>query len=273
MRKIYILSDGTGRTASYALEAAMVQFQEMKDETKIELFPDVRTSQQIDQIVEKASKEEALIIYSLVGEQTRHYMQTICRHYIIETVDLMGPLLMKLSAHFERQPAGTPGLYQQMNKEYFRRIDAVQFAFTHDDGLRIEELSKAEIVLVGVSRSFKTPLSIYLAYKGWFVANVPIVLDIEPPEELFRIPPHRVFALTTSALELSKLRQTRVEILNGYAENYASFDYVKKELAWAHTIYRKQPLWHIIHISHKSIEEISIEILSFIRQHHNNHPF
>lgn len=270
MRKIYILSDGTGRTASYALEAAMMQFQEMRDETDIEVFSEIRTLQQIDQIVEKASLEGALIIYSLVDEQSRQYMQTTCRHYIVETVDLMGPLLMKLSAHFEKQPAGTPGLYQQLNKEYFKRIDAIQFAFTHDDGQRIEELPKAEIVLVGVSRSFKTPLSIYLAYKGWFVANVPIILGIEPPPELFQFPPQRVFALTNSAFELSKLRQTRVEFLNGYAEDYASLEYVKNELAWAHNIYRKQPQWHVIHVSRKSIEEISMEILSYVRHNQNN---
>ena len=116
----------------------------------------------------------------------------------------MGPLLSRLSQHLENQPSEEPGLFFYLNKEYFKRIDSMQFAFTHDDGQRYYEYEKAEIVLVGVSRTFKTPLSIFLAFKGWFVANYPIVLGVNPPDILGQLPLCHVFGLTTHPADLSR---------------------------------------------------------------------
>lgn len=140
--------------------------------------------------------------------------------------------------------------------------DAVQFAFQHDDGQRPNEMHKAEIVLIGVSRTFKTPLSIYLAFKGWLVANVPIVLDLEPPGQLFELPPHNVFCLSTYAHNLAALRHSRAEHLGITGDHYANLIYVKRELNYAHSIFRRKPLWPIIRVIHKPIEEIAGEILA-----------
>ena len=272
MAVIFIVSDGTGRTAKHALEAALVQFSASSNEQFIEIYAGVRTYEQIDEIVDEAARRKALIVYTLVNEEVRHYMQKATRLHVVESVDLMGPLLLKLTDHFDRQPEGTPGLYHAVNEDYFKRIDAVQFAFSHDDGQRSHELDRAEIVLVGVSRTFKTPISIYLAFKGWLVANVPLIVGISPPEELFKLSPNKVFGLYNNPLDLCRLRKTRQEYLNGYTGDYAALDFVKKELEYAHHLFRLNPGWRTINVSHKSIEEIAVEILSWIQLQNKEKP-
>jgi [pyruvate, water dikinase]-phosphate phosphotransferase / [pyruvate, water dikinase] kinase len=260
MAKIFIVSDGTGRTATQALNAALTQFPDQEVETII--HNEVRSKQQVEDAVKKASTFGAFVVHTLVSNDLREYMITTGRLNNVETIDLMGPLLGRLSEKLMYSPAEKPGLFNEINREYFKRIDAMQFAFHHDDGLRPEELHKAEIVLVGVSRTFKTPLSIYFAFKGWLVANVPIVLGIEPPEELFRLPPERVFCLTTFAHNLASLRHVRLEHLGIGSGEYASLKYVQQELSYAHGIFRRQPRWPVIKVSNKPIEEIASEILA-----------
>jgi regulator of PEP synthase PpsR (kinase-PPPase family) len=159
-----------------------------------------------------------------------------------------------------------------MNKDYFRRIETMEFAIRHDDGQRVDELSDAEIVLVGVSRTFKTPLSMYLAFKGWFVANVPIVLDIRPPEALFDLPAGRIFGLTTDPRILVGLRATRHNYLQGMTGEYANIDYVRQEIIYARRIFERPPKWPIINVANKPIEEISVEILSVLREEQDTGP-
>lgn len=138
----------------------------------------------------------------------------------------------------------------------------MEFAFRHDNGLRTHELDMVEIIILGVSRTFKTPLSFYLAIKGWLVANVPIVLDMEIPEILKDIDPRKVIGLTTYPTRLAQLRQSRHEHLGGATGNYANHAYVVKELRYAHSIYQKHPKWAVVNVTSKAIEEIASEILS-----------
>ncbi|HPE33856.1 MAG TPA: pyruvate, water dikinase regulatory protein [Bacteroidales bacterium] len=260
MAKIFIVSDGTGRTATQALNAAITQFPDHKLETVIR--NEVRSHEQIENAVKEAAEAGAFIIHTLVSNDLRDFMITTGRYHNVETIDLMGPLLARLSEKLMHSPAEKPGLFSEINKEYFKRIDAMQFAFQHDDGLRPEELDKAEIVLLGVSRTFKTPLSIYFAFKGWMVANVPIILNHQPPEEIFTIPPERVFCLTAYAHNLSTLRHVRLENLGLNAADYASLNHVERELSWAKFIFSKQPKWPVINVTNKPIEEIANEIMA-----------
>ncbi len=260
MHEIYIVSDGTGRTAQQALNAALVQFPDVS--TRFHLRQNVRNTDQVKLVVKEAAQIKGTICHTLVQDDIRHSMIREGRKNNVETIDLMGPLLSRLSNIFANLPSGKPGIFRHLNKEYFQRIDAMQFAFQHDDGMRDHELKKAEIVLVGVSRTFKTPLSIYLAFKGWFVANIPIVLDVQPPVSLFEIPPEYVFCLTTNAHHLSTLRQYREEVLGNKTGSYADFDYVRRELIFAHKIYNMQPKWSTIKVTSKPIEEIASEILA-----------
>ncbi len=262
MHQIFVASDGTGRTAEQAVRAAMMQF--AGQHIEIQRFSDIRTNHQIQQLVQQAVAMKAFIVHTLVSDKLREELFRAAHQHDVETIDLMGPLLDRMSDRFAMDPSEEPGLFRTLNESYFRRIETMQFAFNHDDGKRIEELQKAEIVLMGVSRTFKTPLSIYLAFKRWFVANVPIVLGIPAPEIIYQIPPERVFCLTTYPNRLAQLRKARQDRLGGTPFDYANPDYVKRECTYANQIFSSQPRWQKINVTSKSIEEIASEIIALL---------
>jgi [pyruvate, water dikinase]-phosphate phosphotransferase / [pyruvate, water dikinase] kinase len=262
MHQIFVASDGTGRTAEQAVRAAMTQFADQ--EIEILRFSDIRTNLQIQQLVRQAVEMKAFIVHTLVSDKLREELFRVARLHDVETIDLMGPLLDRMTDQFSVNPSEQPGLFRVLNESYFRRIETMQFAFNHDDGKRIEELQRAEIVLLGVSRTFKTPLSIYLAFKRWFVANIPIVLGIPAPEIIYKIPPERVFCLSTYPNRLAQLRKARQDRLGGTPFDYANPDYVKRECTYASQIFSSQPKWQRINVTSKSIEEIASEIVALM---------
>ena len=260
MYHIFIVSDGTGRTAEQALNAALTQFHGAK--LKIIRRPKVRSIHKVREIVEEAKEVKGFIVHTLVTDKLRGLMVNYARKQNVENFDLMGPFLARLSEQLAISPAEKPGLFGQLNKEYFRRIATMEFAIQHDDGLRIDEIKKAEIVLIGVSRTFKTPLSIYLAFKGWFVANVPILLESIPPEILYNISPSKVFCLDTNPRQLAALRRSRYTYLHGSTEDYVDQELVRIELMNARKYFNTQPAWRIINVVNRSIEEIASEIIA-----------
>lgn len=263
-KTVIVVSDGTGRTAYQALEAALVQFPDIQVNAIIK--SELRLIEEILKIVEEAKSYKAFILHTIVKEKIRNELIRVSRINNIETIDLMGPLLSRLKHQFDNvSPTQKPGLFHETNKEYFRRIDSTQFALKHDDGQRTNELSKAELVFIGVSRTFKTPLSIYFAYKGWFVANIPLILGIAPPTEMFSIDPQKVFCLTTTPSRLSTLRKFREEHLGNRTGNYADIKHVREELFYAETLFKKHPNWQIIKVTGKSIEEIASEIIAIYK--------
>jgi len=267
MYKIYVISDGTGRTAQQALMAAMTQFPDATVE--IITKKEIRKEEQIEEIILEVVENKGIIVHTLVSEALREAMLRMSRIHNIDAIDIMGPLLSRLSHHLSNSPTGEPGLFFHLNKEYFKRIDSMQYAFTHDDGQRTYDYERAEIILIGVSRTFKTPLSIYLAFKGWLVANFPIILDMELPEILEKLPYGNVFGLMTQPNELSLLRSVRLQYLGGSSNEYASFENVKRELNYSQKIFN-QFRWPVIEVTNKPIEEIANEILSIKRR--INHP-
>jgi len=263
MHKIFIVSDGTGRTAEQTLKAAMTQFP--KARVDIIMKQEVRTEKQIMDIVQEVVENSGFIVHTLVAESLRESMLRISRIHNIDAIDLMGPLLSRLTQHLANSPTEEPGLFFRLNKEYFKRIDSMQFAFTHDDGQRSYDYERAEIVLVGVSRTFKTPLSIYLAFKGWFVANYPIVPGIDLPEELGKLSHGQVFGLMTQPHDLSSLRSVRQQYLGGNTGDYSSLEQVRRELNYAQNIFNGYE-WPVIQVTNKPIEEIASEILTIKRR-------
>ncbi|HSW53851.1 MAG TPA: pyruvate, water dikinase regulatory protein [Ignavibacteriaceae bacterium] len=257
---IYIVSDGTGRTAEQALNAALAQF----GNVKVNLFrrPKVRTEQKVINVIKEAKENDGFIVHTLVTDKLREAMLRNGRKYNVDTIDLMGGLLGRLSEEFSVSPAEKPGLFGQLNKTYFRRIETMEFAFHHDDGQRVNELKKAEIVLLGVSRTFKTPLSIYLAFKGWFVANVPIIMGQEFPPIINKLLASNIFCLDTNARALAEFRRARQSYLGGAVGDYDDIEYVRMELMYARNIFSKNPGWAIINVTNKPIEEIASEILT-----------
>lgn len=262
MFTIFVVSDGTGRTASQALDAALTQFQEITYD--IEVFPNIRTKEEVRDITRQASQLKCFIVHTLVKHDIRQELIRSGREFNVETIDIMGPFMSRLENLFENAPSERPGLFHHLTKDYFKRIDAMQFAFKHDDGKRVSDLDKAEIILVGVSRTFKTPLSIYLAFKGWFVANVPIVMGLDPPEELFKIKGEKIICLTAKVRALANLRKVREEHLGGDIGDYASIKHVRDELFYAQTIFNRNVEWPQITVTGKPIEEIATEIIAII---------
>jgi len=257
---VFVVSDGTGRTAERALNAALTQFPDVKiDVIRVQ---NVRSRDEVVRVVKDASAASAFVIHTLVTDELRGQMVRVGRRYNVETIDLMGTLLARLSDRFHVTPAEKPGLFSQLNRHYFRRVESVEFAINHDDGLRVQELVDAEIVLLGVSRTFKTPLSVYLAYRGWFVANVPVILDVAIPRIIQDLPARNIFCLDTNPARLAELRRTREAYLRGAVGEYADINFVRREIAWARGIYSKQPGWRVVDVTSKPIEEIASEILS-----------
>lgn len=263
LQHIFIISDGTGGTAKQALKAALVQFESANVKTYSR--PNVRKKKHVLAVIKEAYEIKGMIIHTLVSKKLRHLILEQGRLHEIRTIDMMGPLLAQLSHHFEYSPTEKPGIFRELNKAYFQRIEAVEYTLRHDDGQRFEEIDKADILLLGVSRTFKTPLSVYLANKGWRVANVPIILDIPLPDIVYNFPPERVFCLTTFSKRLSELRLVRHQHLGGTTGNYSDRLYVRKELNYALKIFRTHRKWTIVNVTNKPIEEISSEILSNIR--------
>lgn len=260
-KHIWIISDGSGSTAERVLQATLVQFGEKN--VVIERFPKVLKKEQIRDIVQKASKEKSLIAYTLVTPELRNEIFIQANQYNLPTVDLLGPLLVILSNFLASPPEAKPGLLSELNHHYFKRIDAVGFAVKHDDGHRVRDLNQADLVITGVSRTSKTPLSTYLAYnKGLLVANIPLILGIDSPKELLKIDQSKIVGLTINPELLVKLRQSRLAQLVHADINYADPKHVIEELNYSHKIFGQNPGWPIIDITGKAIEEIAREVCS-----------
>ena len=258
---IWVISDGSGSTAERVLQATLVQFGQKN--IAVERFSNVLKKTQIREIVQRASKSKGLIAYTLVTPELRNEIVIQANQYNLPTVDLLGPLLTSLSNFLALPPEAKPGLLSELDHKYFKKIDAVGFAVKHDDGHRVRDLNEADLVITGVSRTSKTPLSIYLAYnKGLLVANVPLILGIIPPDELFKIDQSKIVGLTINPELLIKLRQSRLAQLSHPDIDYADPKHIVAELNYSHRIFQQNPTWPIIDITGKAIEEIANEICS-----------
>ena len=261
---IYAMSDSTGRTVEMAVNVVMAQFRDIN--TEMHLRPNIKTPQEIDEVIDEAGANKGIIVHSFVKHQLADYIWYEGRLANIEVVNLLGPLLNRFSNYLHKVPAEKPGLFSKLNRDYFKRIETTNFAIKHDDGANTDGLIDAEMVLLGVSRTFKTPLSVYLAYKGWMVGNIPIVIDMPLPDIVYKIPPERIFCLTTNPTNLSRLRDVRNEYLKGLVPSYASYDHVKRELRYANYLFSTQPNWSIVKVTAKPIEEIANNIIRIYRK-------
>ena len=258
---ICVLSDATGATAERVVRATLVQFGGR--DVEVELVADVKTVGAIATAVERTRMRGGLIAFTLVEERLRSEIVSLANEAGVATVDLIGPLLRALSEYLTEEPASVPGLFRQAGDEHYRRLDALSFTVRHDDGLAIHELPLADLVIVGPSRTSKTPLSVYLAHtRGLKVANVPLALGVEPGPELQAIDPARIVGLTMNAEVLARIRKTRLEEMGSPAIEYAGIDHVRRELQACHEVYRKRPRWPVVDVTGKAIEEIAAEILA-----------
>lgn len=259
MYHIFAVSDATGATSERVLRAALSQFD--ASQISVTRYGGVRTAQQVSEIVHEAELKRGFIVHTFVHEALRAIVLKEGRDHNVTTIDLMGPLLARLAELLSTPPRSEPGLFDPFDPSYLQRIDAIDFTVRHDDGQNIHELNQAEIVLFGVSRTSKTPLSFYLGYRGWKVANIPVVLEIEPPKELFALPKGRVVGLTINPDRLSDLRRVRAERMGTFSKGYADLEHIRKELDYAFRLFEKRRDWPLVDVTTKSIEEAAAEIV------------
>lgn len=259
---LYIISGGLGTGAERIARATLVQFPSV--EVPIEICPHIRSTAELDAIVARAVTTNGMLIHTLVDTDLRNYLLNTARDHSLIALDLQGPLLLQLTKLLGQEPAGEPGRYEKLRAPYFKRIEAMEFTIDHDDGRRVEELHLAEIVLTGVSRVGKTPLSMYLSTQGWRVANVPLVVEVPPPPKLFEIDKRRVIGLTIEPGQLVAFRQFRQKRLGlSLKNNYASATDLYEEVEYAERIFRKGGFYKM-NVTDRPIEESAEEIVAYI---------
>lgn len=260
---IYVVSDSAGDTGEVVVRAAVAQFHPAYAD--IRRAPFVMDEGTIARVVEHAASSGAVILYTLVLQHLREAMARIAEERGVRAVDLLGPLLESLELQTGKLPRREPGLNHVLDADYFRKVEAVEFAVKYDDAKDYSGILKADIVLVGVSRTSKTPLSMYLAHKKYKVANVPLVPELKLPPELFKLPKSRIIGLTIGTHYLNIIRKERLKAL-GLPDNasYATMSRIEHELAYADDVMKRLGCV-VIDVSHKAVEETASLILEQVR--------
>lgn len=262
-KTIFIVSDGTGETASIMTQAALVQY--MNKNIRIVRCKNVRHPNQVTNLMEEAKTASGFIVYTVVHPTIRKQIEDASQDYNVPAIDLLGDLLSRLGEYLGDH-AATPqaGLFRKVNDNYFKRIEAMEYTVKHDDGRELSDIDEADIVLLGISRTSKTPLSIFLSHKGWKVANIPLVLNHPLPKELERVDDRRIIALSIDPIKLAFIRSARLNKMGQPNKEYASMEYINKETEYVMSIFRKNRRWPIFDITEKALEETATEIIKVI---------
>lgn len=261
---IFILSDGTGETASTMIRAAIVQY--ANRDIHIVRCKNIRTPEQLEPVIEDVFSRKGMIVFTMVSPQMRRKVIELASEKAIPVVDLMGPLLNAMDTYLGENPLShEAGLLRAVDERYFKRIEAIEFTVKHDDGKTLAHLDQADIILVGISRTSKTPLSIFLSHKGWKVANVPLVLHQPPPPELFKVDQRRIVGLTIDPESLTRIRKKRLEKFGqDPGGEYANIGHIQKEIEYANELYRQNRKWPIFDVTDRALEETAAEIVRIV---------
>jgi len=255
---VFLVSDGTGETAARISKAALAQFKPAR--TVLSRHSNVRSVEMIKDIVRAAERQRALVIHTFAAQDLRRAMEQCCQDRNVPSHDLLGPLIERLEHAIGSPSSGKPGLLHEMNEDYFERMDALAYTVRNDDSRCPEDLAQADIVLVGASRTSKTPLSIYLAQEGWRVANIPLVMGEAVCRELANVDATRVVGLTATPEHLVGIRQARLLRLGSTESSYADPAYVREELEFCRRVFAEHPEWMVVDVTGKSVEEIAAEV-------------
>jgi regulator of PEP synthase PpsR (kinase-PPPase family) len=262
-RYIDVVSDSTGETAEKVVRAALLQFPNAG--AQIRLHTRSRSKESVRPIVERAARDKALLVFTVVEPELREFIHQATAELHIEAIDVIGSLIGKLGTYLDREPIGMPSALLPLSDEYFRRIEAVEFAVKSDDGKDPRNFKKADIVLVGVSRTSKTPLSLLLAQRGLRVANLPLVLGAQLPYELREAPNDRIVGLTIGIDHLCEIRQARLRQLGMPVEtNYGMREHVREELEYALGLFRDNG-WPTVDVTGRAVEESAVIVLESMR--------
>jgi regulator of PEP synthase PpsR (kinase-PPPase family) len=257
---IYVVSDSTGETAERVIRAALSQFYD--EDVRIHRLCQIRNQADVQQALSVAVNEPGMVAYTLVDPLLTETVERVAEEHGLFAVDLLSGLIYSLSRFLGSASQEKPGLLHRIDTEYHKRVEAVNFTVKHDDGQETRYMHKADLVLVGVSRSSKTPLSMYLAHKGYKVANVPLVKGIDPPEELFQIDQSKIVGLIIDPKRLVEIRTSRlINMRQSSRGSYADYQHVEDELAYCKQLYRRHPEWMVVNVTNKSVEEVASDIM------------
>ena len=261
---IYAVSDSIGETAETLAKATASQFVDAVFD--IVRIPYMETEAQLDRLLREAQNDNCMICYTMVSPTLRNFVRDKAQEYGVIAIDILGPMLNGLENISGQKPRNKPGLVHTLDTDYFRRVEAVEFAVKYDDGKNPWGLLKADVVLVGISRTSKTPLSMYLAHKRVKVTNVPLVPEISPPEELFNIPSNKIIGLIINPYKLNEIRSERLKNMGlSHEAGYSDVVRINQELVYAKSIMNNLKCL-VIDVSNRAIEETSNIILEHIRK-------
>lgn len=261
---MYVLSDSLGETGELILKACISQFG--MDNYEIKRFSYVLGLDFLEKILEDAKEKRAIIAYTLVEEDLIERIKEFSAETGIHSIDLLGDILSAISDRTGLKPKREPGLIRKLNENYFKRVESIEFAVKYDDGKDPRGLAKADVVILGISRTSKTPLSMYLANKNIKVANIPLVPESLPPKEIFEIPAKRIIGLTNSPEKLNEIREERLKALGlPSGANYSDMNRILEEIDYAEKIMRKIGC-PVINVSNKAIEETAEIIINTLKK-------
>ncbi len=260
---IYIISDSLGETAEYVAKATASQFDRKYEIRKNSC---IRNKEQLMDILDEAKDYESIVLYTTVIEEFKKTIEIQCATYNLRCIDILGSTMENFKSFLDLKPKQEPGIIRKLDEKYFKRVEAIEFAVKYDDGKDPRGLKNADIVLLGVSRTSKTPLSMYLANKNFKVANVPLVPEVRVPKELKDVDPKKIIGLTTNPVKLNEIRQERLKALGlRDTASYANLNRILEELDYADRV-MKEYSCPIIDVSNKAVEETANLIIDIINE-------
>ena len=260
---VYLVSDSTGETLDrifLSLQSQFANFDYVKKE-----FAFIRTEQQIDKIIKECNKiENSIILYTIVETKLAKYLASQSENFSVPCFGVLGNLILNFSKLLNQKAIHKPSAQHVLDEDYYKRIEAIQFTMSHDDGKKVDDINKADVVLLGVSRTSKTPTSIYLANRGYKTVNIPLVLDQKIPEDLYSNTTSCIVGLVADPERLSDIRRNRVAIMQDQnLKEYTDLESIKKEVESSKKLFKKNS-WPVIDVTRRSVEETAASILKII---------
>jgi regulator of PEP synthase PpsR (kinase-PPPase family) len=265
---LHLVSDATGTTLLGLARACLAQFDHVEPVHKF--WPLVRTERQLEKVVLQIRAQPGPVIFTFVDKKMRKRLEEVCDDLGVPAVSVLDPIIRSLSTYLGEHALGVPGLQHAMDDAYFNRVEAIDYAMSHDDGKTLEGLSKADVILVGISRTSKTPTSIFLARRGIKAANIPLVPGVEVPDEKLSLTKPMYVGLTASTDRLSQLRRTRLKSSDKGAaahireNDYLDFECIEEEIRKGRRLFSKKG-WPVIDVTKRSIEETAAEIMALLQ--------
>jgi regulator of PEP synthase PpsR (kinase-PPPase family) len=262
---LHLVSDSTGETVGSVARAALVQFDNVEPEEFSWTL--VRTKTQMERVIEGITASPGPVLYTLVDNALRDQLKIECARRGLPCIAVIAGVVSELSSYLGQETHASPGKQHELNEEYFTRVDAISYALAHDDGQSHWDLEDADILLVGPSRTSKSPTCVYLAYKGFKAANIPFVLDCPLPPSLETLKKPLIVGLTINPERLLAIRKTRLQSINQEADtNYVDMEYMEREIAESRKLFTKHR-WPVIDVTKRSVEETAATIAQYHKKH------